>query len=327
MQAATLIRRRAIPLAGVALLDATYALTHARAGNSTACHRYLDRAERIFRAPQADDPLWMQYVTETQLAKDTGTSLFYLAAAGSRFPDDTLLDRLSEVTNYPNSMTRRKASASGSSPLPATPSAMSSAPITPPDRHSPSPAQSAPYESRKLSPPWWRARANTAATLRYRTSSTRPSKSLPGIQHVRQHRCDHTHPRRDPMETETFGRTLRRLRQQAGLTQTCLAKQVGWSQSQVCRAENDRSLPSADIAKQLDTVLRADGELYQRYHEAVAERQARTTARRVIRPTRPPPPPGDRVGWGCRQRRPAPCRSCPPHRRARHLLAGAGHPQ
>ena len=89
------------------------------------------------------------------------------------------------------------------------------------------------------------------------------------------------------METETFGQTLRRLRQQAGLTQTCLAKQVGWSQSQVCRAENDRSLPSADIAKQLDTVLHADGELHQRYHEAVAERQARTTARRAIRPRGP----------------------------------------
>lgn len=86
---------------------------------------------------------------------------------------------------------------------------------------------------------------------------------------------------------ETFGQTQRRLRQQAGLSQTALAKLVSWSQPQVCRAENDRSLPSADIAKQLDTVLRADGELYQRYHEAVAERQARTTARRAIRPRGP----------------------------------------
>ena len=112
MQAATLIRRRALPPAGVALLDATYALTHARAGNSTFCHRYLDRAERIFRAPQADDPFWAQQFTAPQLSHDIGTSLFYLARSSGRLPNDTLLDRLADAAaSYPDTVTRHKAMA------------------------------------------------------------------------------------------------------------------------------------------------------------------------------------------------------------------------
>ncbi|HEY8533701.1 MAG TPA: hypothetical protein VIL44_07505, partial [Micromonospora sp.] len=74
------------------------------------CHRYLDRAERIFRTPQADDPLWMRHFTEAQLAKDTGTSLFYLARSSGRLPSDSLVARLADAAaGYPDSLVRHKA--------------------------------------------------------------------------------------------------------------------------------------------------------------------------------------------------------------------------
>src|SRR5690606_31159947 len=64
----------------------------------------------------------------------------------------------------------------------------------------------------------------------------------------------------------------RRLRQQAGLTQTCLAKQVGWSQSQVCRAEKNQTLPSPHIVDRLDTVLGTGGKLRELYRQAIMDR-------------------------------------------------------
>ncbi|SHH13203.1 Helix-turn-helix domain-containing protein [Streptoalloteichus hindustanus] len=58
---------------------------------------------------------------------------------------------------------------------------------------------------------------------------------------------------------ETFGQALRRLRQQAGLSQAELSRATKWSQSQISRAESGNSVPDESTTRLLDTVLQAGG--------------------------------------------------------------------
>lgn len=109
VQSAATINPRSLPASGAAMLHTTYALAYARAADPS-CRRYLDRAEQVFRTPQADDdPLWMRYFTEPQLSNDIGTSLFYLARSSGRLPSDSLVARLADAAaGYPDSLVRHK---------------------------------------------------------------------------------------------------------------------------------------------------------------------------------------------------------------------------
>ncbi|TQJ04285.1 helix-turn-helix transcriptional regulator [Amycolatopsis cihanbeyliensis] len=60
---------------------------------------------------------------------------------------------------------------------------------------------------------------------------------------------------------ESFGQALRRLREQAELSQPALARQVPISQSSLSRYESDRQAIDAMTAARLDSILGADGEL------------------------------------------------------------------
>ncbi|WP_030107406.1 helix-turn-helix domain-containing protein [Actinoalloteichus caeruleus] len=80
---------------------------------------------------------------------------------------------------------------------------------------------------------------------------------------------------------ERFAGELARLRRRAGLSQGELAKAAHWSQSQVSRCENSKSLPDEGMIDRLDTILGADGSL------AAA---ARATGRAVLPPTAPSAP-------------------------------------
>jgi transcriptional regulator with XRE-family HTH domain len=74
----------------------------------------------------------------------------------------------------------------------------------------------------------------------------------------------------------SFGKSLRTWRVSAGLTQVELAKEAGWSQSQVSRTESGNVLPPDDIVRRLDLVLSADGELFR----ALASERSRVSAER-----------------------------------------------
>lgn len=60
---------------------------------------------------------------------------------------------------------------------------------------------------------------------------------------------------------ETFGQTLRRLRELAGMSQPQLAYRAHISQSSLSRYESDRQAVSPEVAGQLDSLVGADGEL------------------------------------------------------------------
>ncbi|EHR59928.1 helix-turn-helix domain-containing protein [Saccharomonospora cyanea] len=60
---------------------------------------------------------------------------------------------------------------------------------------------------------------------------------------------------------DTFGRRLRRLREQAGLSQSQLARMVPISQSSLSRYEADRQTVARDLAERLDELVHADGAL------------------------------------------------------------------
>jgi transcriptional regulator with XRE-family HTH domain len=63
------------------------------------------------------------------------------------------------------------------------------------------------------------------------------------------------------MMVETFGRALRRLREQAGLSQPELARRVPISQSSLSRYESDRQQADPTTADRLDQLLDANGTL------------------------------------------------------------------
>jgi transcriptional regulator with XRE-family HTH domain len=60
---------------------------------------------------------------------------------------------------------------------------------------------------------------------------------------------------------ELFGRRLRKLRERRELTQQGLGKLVPISQGRIAQFENGKELPTEDVAKRLDDILEADGEL------------------------------------------------------------------
>lgn len=60
---------------------------------------------------------------------------------------------------------------------------------------------------------------------------------------------------------ETFGSALRRLRQDAGLSQPALAKLVPISQTSLSRYEHDKQTADPTVAQRLDELLHADGQL------------------------------------------------------------------
>ena len=69
-------------------------------------------------------------------------------------------------------------------------------------------------------------------------------------------------PRRYPgIMVETFGRALRRLREQAGLSQPDLARRVPISQSSLSRYESDRQQADPATVDRLDQLLDANGTL------------------------------------------------------------------
>ncbi len=82
---------------------------------------------------------------------------------------------------------------------------------------------------------------------------------------------------------EGFGETLRRLREQAAMSQPQLAARVHWSQSRISRAEHDKAIPPPDVTVRLDAILNGNGELINLQREAEAERAARNRDRRMAR--------------------------------------------
>jgi transcriptional regulator with XRE-family HTH domain len=70
---------------------------------------------------------------------------------------------------------------------------------------------------------------------------------------------------------ETFGQGLRRLREDAGLSQPALARRVPVSQSSLSRYESDRQAVDPDTAARLDDLLHASGTLSALRHPTAAE--------------------------------------------------------
>jgi transcriptional regulator with XRE-family HTH domain/tetratricopeptide (TPR) repeat protein len=98
---------------------------------------------------------------------------------------------------------------------------------------------------------------------------------------------------------------IKRLRQQAGLSQSQLAVRAGYSKQYISRAENpQRGLPSAELVRALDSALSADGELVQLHLRAKREQQMRRSANQRITmsqigsPIAVSPPQGDSVSEG-----------------------------
>ncbi len=77
---------------------------------------------------------------------------------------------------------------------------------------------------------------------------------------------------------ETFGDTLRRLRNRAGLKQGELAIQANWSQSQISRTEQNSFVPDEGTVERLDRALNANGQLIN------AHTTAKAPAREPLRP-------------------------------------------
>src|SRR5690606_22205456 len=66
---------------------------------------------------------------------------------------------------------------------------------------------------------------------------------------------------RSTMVETSFGQLLKGLREQLGLSQPELAREVPISQSSLSRYESDRQVPTAKVAARLDELLAAEGAL------------------------------------------------------------------
>ncbi|GGL41743.1 transcriptional regulator [Planomonospora parontospora subsp. antibiotica] len=94
-----------------------------------------------------------------------------------------------------------------------------------------------------------------------------------------------------PAPWAEFGRQLRRWRQRAGLTQAQVGTRVGYDHSAISKLEGGRREPSPRLARHLDEVLGAGGELLAVY--TASRREDADTAPRAAGGARPGPLPGD----------------------------------
>ncbi|MFC6576396.1 helix-turn-helix domain-containing protein [Planomonospora parontospora] len=94
-----------------------------------------------------------------------------------------------------------------------------------------------------------------------------------------------------PAPWAEFGRQLRRWRQRAGLTQAQVGTRVGYDHSAISKLEGGRREPSPRLARHLDEVLGAGGELLAVY--TASRHEDADTAPRAAGGTRPGPLPGD----------------------------------
>ncbi len=88
-----------------------------------------------------------------------------------------------------------------------------------------------------------------------------------------------------------FGRQLRRWRQRAGLTQAQVGTRVGYDHSAISKLEGGRREPSPRLARHLDEVLGAGGELLAVY--TVSRHEDADAAPWAVGGDRPGPLPGD----------------------------------
>jgi DNA-binding XRE family transcriptional regulator len=98
-----------------------------------------------------------------------------------------------------------------------------------------------------------------------------------------------------PTPWAEFGRQLRRWRQRAGLTQAQVGTRVGYDHSAISKLEGGRREPSPRLARHLDEVLGAGGELLAVY---TASRHEEADAAPRAGGSRPGPLPGNTGGTG-----------------------------